>query len=283
MNQQVSPLGNHLDAAHLPERIIALKEYFAGLGVLCLEGSVEKGSATTMVTTGQKESRCIVEEIKAATDLPVRWVVLETQEPPEIFKETIFWNNKGNPYLRALMNDDRPVDAARKLHAKMIGSPIKLTAYLFMEGGLCVVFRQNTLATILFSKYEPPEEELYFRPSPQAWSDEEDEEDEDFVRADPEKIEALARQLGAMPGFGLARNREQREHFADSKLADNPDYKEFQHWDRSDMLHRAKLLFDMEILPARVAELAESGLPQREIAAQAGCSLHRVKAILAAR
>lgn len=263
-------LGEPADAVNIPARMKAIKEHFAKNDVACVTGNIERSAAMSQVNADIQPRTCVLDDIISAGPLQPRLVVMEAVNPPANYEDTVAFHLPG--LLDALNSNDLDM---RTMHEKLAGQPIGLFVHLLCEN-VCVTFRQATLQLALLVRHELDEIE----DDSYDWM--EDDELDDELDLPSVRITELARQLAELPAFCLTRNREQRSLFAEQQLASEPEFDQMSPMDIQEVAERAKAMLDLEIIPARVTELAESGLPQKEIAAQVGCSLNKVKAILAA-
>jgi hypothetical protein len=267
------------NAETLLRQINDIEQLCSKRGIACMHGSVEHGSASVVTTEAAHEWLADRVERLCAQGISIKAVILATDLAAREFKQTVFWNNKGDEALRLLVGTDRPVDRARKMHQALAGKPVALSVILIADG-LHIIMRQATIQQLIFAECEAEETGVAYQ---HPLDDDDDDWDEELPGISEERASELAGKLAREPGFGLARNRDQRRHFAEKHLATESDFDEVTQLEIYSIGDKAKVIFDMEVLPKLVCELADQGVSNKDIATKACCSANKVKSILSQR
>lgn len=252
--------------------VARIVERYRAKGIPCFEAHLEQQAPIAVFTRGAPEFSALEDYLPDAPRLVA--ISLGDSRAAQDFKDTAFWNNRDHAVFRGLVGHERPVDACRELHAAIGDSPLGYKVYCYFDG-VCLILDRYTMLSLLLLPQPQPEESLEDYDALSVF----DDEDEDYgSQMTSEQITTLAERLAAADGWGLARNREQRRHFA-RKLVDGDET--VDDFGLYDAVERANVIYDMDVLPARVTSLYDEGRSAKEIAEITGCSQAKAKTLIA--
>lgn len=106
--------------------------------------------------------------------------------------------------------------------------------------------------------------------------DDDDSYLDDFEQLSEDQVRENAVMLAESEGFNIAKNQAERRHLAHKVFGEDIDSHELDK-----IAREAGPIYKMEVLPAKVRDLALKGLDAKQIADQVGESLPRIKQIVA--
>lgn len=282
------------DAHGIPSDIAAIHDMFTAQNISCVETSTTPlpKAHSVIVPRSNSGGEGVLETLSNSPAKDIDLVVIETTiTSPEIYKDTDFWNNRTDELFRNLMESDRPVDEARREHHKLAGAPLALNIFLFCQNGICFIYKRSSWQALIFSSYYEEEEEAgdlkrdlghgqeYYGPEDESWSPEDDSAlSDEEMQKEFDLADSMSQELARADGWGLCRNHDQRQYFAEKLFADRDNV---YHFHLNHAIHKAKTIFEMEVLPEKVASLHKEGKSPKEIAAETGCSQAKTKRIIA--
>lgn len=265
LNEKVATAGD------MQEEVTRIVERYRAKGVPCFEAKLEQQAPVALFSRGAVDFPGIEADLPDAPQFVA--ITLDESRPAQNYKDTVFWSNRNHQAFRDLVGHERPVDACRELHAALSDKPLGYKVYCYL-GGACLVLERFTILSLLL------------RPQPQQPDGDcetlsvfDGEEDAEYgTHMASEQITELAERLAAADGWGLARNREQRRHFARKLVGGDESVDDLG---LRDAVERAGVIYDMDVLPARVADLHAEGRSAKEIAEITGCSQAKAKTLIA--
>ncbi len=256
--------------------VARIVERYRARGIPCFEAKLEQQAQVALFSRSAAEFATLENDLPEAPRLVA--ITLGESRPAQDYKDTVFWSNRDNSAFRDLVGHERPVDACRELHATLGDKPLGYKVYCYFDGA-CLVLERFTLLSLLLMPQPQPQQPDEDYDALSVFDDEDDDEDYDYgTRMTSEQVTALAERLAAADGWGLARNREQRRHFARKLVGGDESVDDFG---LHDAVERANVIYDMDVLPARVASLYADGRSAKEIAEITGCSQAKAKTLIA--
>ncbi|WP_062359819.1 hypothetical protein [Vreelandella aquamarina] len=265
------------DAQTLPKDIEAIRQLFSDKGIPCLEVSkTPQLNAHSLIHPATDAGQTIIERLEGSPAQNITLVVIEkTELCPDKYERTAIGYNPLH-HFSFLFGADTPEENARKEHKALTNKPMGITVYLFAANGLCFAYKRASWQSLVLDQtdedpfiddeYDEYDDPLY------------DEAEEAAYQERQEKEAKLGQELAHAPGWGLCSNHQQRLYFANKFFADRDNVEQGHIYGA---VERAKLIFDMEILPEKVAALHKDGKTPKEIAAETGCSQAKAKRIIA--
>jgi len=262
------------DAQTLPKDIEAIHQLFFEKGIPCLEVSkTPQLNAHSLIHPAADAGQTIIERLEGSPAQSITLVVIEKAEfCPDKYERTAIGYNPRH-HFSFLFGADTPEENAHKEHKALANKPLGITTYLFAENGLCFAYKRASWQSLVLGQTDedPFIDDEYDDPLY-------DEAEEAAYQERQEKVLELGHELAHAPGWGLCSNHQQRLYFADKFFA-NHDGVEQDHLYGA--VERANIIFDMEVLPEKVALLHKNGKTPKEISAETGCSQAKAKRIIA--
>lgn len=262
------------DALTIPKDIKAIHQLFSEEGIPCLEViETPKLNAHSLIHPRIDADLDIIDRLKGSPAQNISLVVIETTKAcPDGYENTAIGYNPGH-HFSFFFGNDAPEKRAREEHQALASKPLGIDIYLFSASGLCFAYRRSSWQSLVLS---PADEDPFI--------DDEyddplyDEAEEAAYQEHQERVADLGQELAYASGWGLCSNHQQRIYFAGKFFIDR-DNVEQEHLYGA--VERAKIIFDMEVLPRKVADLHQNGKTPKEIAAETGCSQAKAKRIIA--
>lgn len=262
------------DARTIPADIILIQEMFAEKNIACVEVlETPDLNAHSLISPRIESELTIVERLKKIPIQDITLAVIDIASTcPERFEDTSIGCDPCHNF-KFFFGDDFQEKRAREEHKVLADKPLHIDIYLFSESGLCFVYKRASWQSLVLGRVD---ENLFI-------NDEYDDElfydvDDAAYEEHQKKAAELGKDLALASGWGLCSNHQQRIFFAE-KFFDGDVSVEQEHIYSA--VERAKLIFDMEILPGKVATLHEAGKTPKEIAVETGCSQAKAKRIIA--
>ena len=207
-------------------------------------------------------------------------IVPESFEHTEIF-ETLEGIKKTFTYRDYDAVTKRAEDAVRKLeersrqlHEAMTGNPAGIRFRLFFGNNCIEYVPSGGLSHLLTAdniEYDLDSED----------DDDEGEDDDDgFPDYSPEQLRQYALDLAMTMKIGVARNRDQRLDIA-TEFMQTTGVK-MREYDVACVAQQGLNLYEVKVLPERVKKLEAEGKKAKAIAEELGCSLPKIRKMLAA-
>lgn len=262
------------DAQTIPKDIEAIYQLFSEKGIPCLEVSeIPRLNAHSLIHPATDAERTFIERLDDSPAQNIALVVIENSErSPDKYENTAVGYNPRH-HFSFLFGTDAPEKSARKEHKALANKPLEITAYLFAANGLCFAYKRVSWQSLVLSQTDedPFIDDEHDGPLY-------DEAEEAAYQERQEKAAELGRELAHAPGWGLCSNHQQRLYLANKFFADRDSVEQDNIYGA---VERAKLIFDMEVLPEKVAALYKDEKTPKEIAAETGCSQAKAKRIIA--
>lgn len=262
------------DAQTLPRDTETIRQLFSDRGIPCLEVSeAPRLNAHSLIHPATDAENTIIERLDGSPAQNITLVAIENSEHcPDKYEDTAIGYNPRH-HFNFLFGANAAENSARKEHKALANKPLEITVYLFAANGLCFAYKRTTWQSLVLKQTDeaPFIDDEYDDPLY-------DEAEEAAYHERQEKAAELGQELAHAPGWGLCGNHQQRLYFAD-KFFSGRDNVEQDHIYGA--VERARLIFDMEVLPEKVAALHKDGKTPKEISTETGCSQAKAKRIIA--
>lgn len=261
------------ESGDMPGEVARIIEFYRSRGITVFEAALEQQAPVALFRRTAADFENIERALPGAPKLVV--IAQGDSRPAEDYKDTMFWHNRNHNAFRALVGHERPVDACRELHAALGDKPLGYNIYCYFDGACLKLERFSMLLLLLRPQPQEPEPDEDY----DSLSVFDDAEDDDYgTSMTSEQVTELAKRLASAEGWGLARNREQRRYFARKVVGDDELVDDFG---LNDAVERANVMYDMDVLPAKVSALKAEGKTAKQIAESTGCSQAKAKTLMA--